>query len=105
MGIPLPPAARQQLVRRLARLEGQVAGVRAMVAAHRNAVAILTQIAAAQGALDAAAYALIDHHARHCLDCDDPGGPAAQAQLTELISAVEALLRHAPQPPHEGLAS
>lgn len=75
--------------------------MRGMVGEGRDAVAVLTQVRAVQGALNAAAYMLIDHQARHCLDVDDPADPAGQARLGELISALEGLLNHAAEPRHE----
>ena len=50
-----------------ARVEGQVRGVRGMVEDDRYCIDVLTQIGAAQAALDKVALGLLDEHARHCV--------------------------------------
>ncbi len=56
-----------KLIRRLARVEGQVAGVRRMVEEDRYCMEVLTQIAAARSALSQAGVELVSHHMEHCL--------------------------------------
>ena len=53
-------------LRRLARIEGQVRGVRQMVEAERYCADILDQIAAAQNALRAVARETLRNHLKHC---------------------------------------
>jgi DNA-binding FrmR family transcriptional regulator len=86
-------ASKDQLLKRLSRVEGQVRGVTRMVEDDRYCIDVLTQIAAAQAALDKIALGLLDGHARHCLagEGEGPVGPAAQAD--ELMGAVGRLLR------------
>jgi DNA-binding FrmR family transcriptional regulator len=86
-------ATRQQLRNRLARLEGQLRGVRGMLEEDRPTLEILTQLAAVQGALDLVALGLVDQHAMHCLhgERDAPGEP--RAQVDELMTAMGRLLR------------
>jgi DNA-binding FrmR family transcriptional regulator len=52
---------------RLKRIEGQVRGVARMIEEDRYCIDILTQISAAQAALDKVALGLLDDHARHCM--------------------------------------
>jgi len=84
-------ANKEQLRKRLARIEGQVRGVARMVDEDRYCIDVLTQIGAIQAALDKVALGLLDDHAKHCVI----GGEAAsQAQRTdELMGAVGRLLR------------
>lgn len=84
-------ATKEELDKRLARIEGQVRGVRAMVADERYCIDVLTQISAAQAALDKVALGLLDDHARHCV----AGAKGAkQTELTdELMSSVGRLMR------------
>ncbi len=86
-------ATKPQLLRRLARLEGQVRGVRGMVAEGRPPLEIATQLTALQGALELVALGLLDQHAMHCLlgGGDGPDDPRAQAD--EILAAVGRLLR------------
>jgi DNA-binding FrmR family transcriptional regulator len=84
-------ATKEQLLKRLARVEGQVRGVGRMVEDDRYCIDVLTQISAIQAALDKVALGLLDDHARHCVigaDRDD------QADRTdELMAAVGRLMR------------
>jgi DNA-binding FrmR family transcriptional regulator len=85
-------ATKDQLSKRLRRIEGQVRGIEKMVDEDRYCVEVLTQISAVQAALDKVALSLLDQHARHCVvDGNAPGEPA---ELTdELMAAVARLMR------------
>lgn len=85
-------ASKEQLLDRLARIEGQVRGVAKMVEADRYCIDVVTQINAARAALDKVALGLLDGHVRHCLveghgGPDDPGD-----QADELMGAVGRML-------------
>jgi CsoR family transcriptional regulator, copper-sensing transcriptional repressor len=82
-------ASKDQLNKRLARIEGQVRGVARMVDDDRYCIDVLTQIAAIQAALDKVALGLLDGHTRHCLI----GHGSAEASADELMSAVSRLMR------------
>jgi DNA-binding FrmR family transcriptional regulator len=60
-------ATRKTIDRRLARVEGQVAGLRRMVAENRYCVDVLTQLAAVRGALDELGAELVACHMRTCV--------------------------------------
>ena len=85
-------ASKRQLLNRLARVEGQVRGVRAMVQDDRYCIDVLTQINAVQAALDKIALGLLDGHARHCLIGEGEGPQAPDAQADELMGAVGRML-------------
>ena len=85
-------ATKDQLQKRLRRIEGQVRGIERMVEDDRYCIDVLTQISAVQAALDKVALGLLDGHARHCV----VGGQAEGApdELTdELMAAVGRLMR------------
>jgi CsoR family transcriptional regulator, copper-sensing transcriptional repressor len=86
-------ATKDELLTRLSRVEGQVRGVAGMVEDDRYCIDVVTQISAAQAALEKIALGLLDDHVRHCLvgEGDAPGGPADQAD--ELMGAVGRLVR------------
>jgi DNA-binding FrmR family transcriptional regulator len=84
-------ATKDELDKRLARIEGQVRGVRAMVDDERYCIDVLTQISAVQAALDKVALGLLDGHARTCVA--DADGPRKQEMTDELMSSVGRLLR------------
>jgi len=81
-------ASKDELLRRLARVEGQVRGVGRMVEQDRYCIDVLTQIAAARAALDGISLGLLDGHARHCVLGDGEAPSDPQAQIDELMGAV-----------------
>jgi DNA-binding FrmR family transcriptional regulator len=60
-------ATKDQLLARLARIEGQIRGIEGMVSDDRYCIDILTQISAVQAALDRVALGLLDGHAHTCV--------------------------------------
>ena len=84
-------ASKDQLIKRLRRIEGQVGGIERMVAEERYCIDVLTQISAVQAALDKVALGLLDDHAHHCVmgaqDNDRDAKP------DELMAAVGRLMR------------
>jgi DNA-binding FrmR family transcriptional regulator len=84
-------ATKDQLHRRLRRIEGQVRGVQRMVAEDRYCIDVLTQVAAIQAALDKVALGLLDGHAHTCVvGAEDEG---RDARTGEMMAAVGRLLR------------
>jgi len=84
-------ATKDQLLKRLNRVEGQVRGVKRMVEEDRYCIDVLTQISAAQAALDKVALGLLDEHARHCVVQAEDG---ERIEMTdELMAAVGRLMR------------
>jgi CsoR family transcriptional regulator, copper-sensing transcriptional repressor len=84
-------ATKAQLLTRLRRIEGQVRGIGGMVEEDRYCIDVLTQVAAAQAALDKVALGLLDGHARTCVvgaEADQQEGRTA-----EMMAAVGRLLR------------
>jgi CsoR family transcriptional regulator, copper-sensing transcriptional repressor len=86
-------ATKDDLLKRLSRIEGQVRGVAAMVEDDRYCIDVLTQIRAIQAALDKIALGLLDGHARHCLAGEGAGPATPDAQADELMGAVGRMLR------------
>jgi DNA-binding FrmR family transcriptional regulator len=76
------------LLKRLARVEGQVRGVARMVEAERYCIDVVTQINAVRAALDRIALGLVDDHVRHCLK--EP--QHADEQADELMLALGRML-------------
>jgi CsoR family transcriptional regulator, copper-sensing transcriptional repressor len=65
--IQASPEAQEDLQKRLARIEGQVRGVRKMVDEERNCEAILQQLAAIRAAVQQASIVLVRSYATKCL--------------------------------------
>ena len=81
-------ASRDDLLKRLARVEGQVRGLARMVEDERYCIDIVTQINAARAALDKIALGLVDDHVRHCLE----EGRNSDRRADELMDAVGRML-------------
>jgi DNA-binding FrmR family transcriptional regulator len=84
-------ATKEQLQRRLRRIEGQVRGIEGMVEDDRYCIDVLTQIGAVQAALDKVALGLLDDHAHHCVVGAEAG--KREDRTTELMAAVARLMR------------
>src|SRR5215204_2256264 len=84
-------ATKEQLLKRLRRIQGQVGGIERMIEDDRYCIEVMTQISAVQAALDKVALGLLDDHARHCV----VGGPDTKKEerTEELMAAVGRLMR------------
>ena len=85
-------ASKDQLTKRLARIEGQIRGISKMVEEDRYCTDVLSQINAARAALDKVALGLLDGHARHCLMGAGDGPDDPDAQVDEMMEAVGRML-------------
>jgi DNA-binding FrmR family transcriptional regulator len=82
------------LLRRLARIEGQVRGVRGMVDDEAYCIDLITQLSAVTRALDGVALKLLEDHAQHCVrGAVERGGDEAEERLDEVIDAVRRFAR------------
>ena len=81
-------ATKQQLMERLAKIEGQVRGVAKVVEEDRYCIDVVTQINAATAALDKVGLGLPDGHVRHCLIGGHGGPTDPDEQAQEVMGAV-----------------
>jgi DNA-binding FrmR family transcriptional regulator len=85
---------KDDLRRRLRRIEGQVRGLQQMVEDDRYCIDVLTPVSAVTKALQSVAVGLFDEHLRHCVaDAVAAGGEEADDKLDEASAAVARLLR------------
>jgi CsoR family transcriptional regulator, copper-sensing transcriptional repressor len=85
--------SREDYLRRLNRIEGQVRGISGMIEQDRYCIDVLTQIASVTKALEAVGLGLLDEHLRHCVvHAAETGGDEADARLDEAMAAVKRLL-------------
>ena len=82
-------------LKRLARIEGQVRGLQRMINEDTYCIDVLTQVNAVSAALKGVAVGLLDEHVRHCVSQATKAGNAAQADkmVTEATRAIERLVR------------
>jgi DNA-binding FrmR family transcriptional regulator len=75
------------LAKRINRIEGQVRGIGRMIDEDRYCIDILTQVSAAQSALDALALQLLEHHLHGCVQhaVKSGEGDHAIAEALEVI--------------------
>lgn len=85
-------ASKDQLQKRLRRIEGQVRGVQKMVEEDRYCIDVLTQISAIQAALDKVALGVVDEHMRHCI-IGGHGGGTPEELSDELMAAIGRLVK------------
>jgi DNA-binding FrmR family transcriptional regulator len=79
---------------RLRRIEGQVRGLQRMVDEDAYCIDILTQIAAANRALQGVALELLDAHLDTCVrEAVNAGGPEADAKIAEASGAIARLVK------------
>jgi len=85
----------EDIVQRLRRLEGQVQGIQRMVREGRSCLDVLTQLAAARGALQEVELLLLRGHLETCVaDAMRAGSPTVEArQIDEIITAL-ARMKH-----------
>ena len=79
---------------RLAKIEGQLAGIRRMYESDRYCIDVLDQISAARAGLEAAALLILDDHVNGCIvEALESGN--GEAKTAEMLAAVKRLVRSA----------
>jgi DNA-binding FrmR family transcriptional regulator len=85
---------KQALLKRLARIEGQVRGIARMIEEERYCVDVLDQVSAVTKGLQTVSVALVREHLDHCVAdavrSDEDGG---RARLDEAALAIERLVK------------
>lgn len=85
--VPRGHAHTSALSKRLNRIEGQIRGIARMVEDDRYCVDILTQVGAAQSALDALARKILEHHLHGCVAHAVTSGDGARA-IDEALAVI-----------------
>ena len=90
----LAHGTKDDYLKRLRRIEGQVRGLQRMVEEEQYCIDILTQVSAVTKALQAVALGLLDEHLGHCVvDAAKAGGAEAEEKLKEASDAIARLVR------------
>ncbi len=81
-------------LKRLRRVEGQVRGIQKMVEDDKYCIDVLTQVSAVTKALQAVALGLLDEHMAHCVvNAARAGGAEQETKLREASEAIARLVR------------
>ena len=86
--------SKDDYLKRLRRIEGQVRGVQKMVDSDVYCIDILTQVSAITKALQAVSLGLLEDHVSHCVvDAARESDEAAQVKVREAADAIARLVR------------
>jgi DNA-binding FrmR family transcriptional regulator len=85
---------KDEYLKRLRRIEGQVRGLQRMISEDKYCIDILTQVSAVTKALQSVAIGLLEEHLSHCVSqAVLEGGDTATAKVREASDAVARLVR------------
>ena len=85
---------KDDLLKRLRRIEGQTRGLQRMVDEEQYCIDILTQVSAMTSALRAVSLALLQDHLQHCVvEAARAGDDEARAKVDEAMAAIGRLAR------------
>lgn len=86
--------SKDEYLKRLRRVEGQVRGLQRMVDEDVYCIDILTQVAAVTKALQAVSLGLLEDHVAHCVvDAARQGDEEAAVKVREAADAIARLVR------------
>ena len=86
--------SKEDYLKRLRRIEGQVRGVHKMVENDTYCIDVLTQVSAITKALQAVSLGLLEDHVGHCVvDAARESDDAAAAKVAEASAAIARLVR------------
>jgi DNA-binding FrmR family transcriptional regulator len=86
--------SKDDYLKRLRRIEGQVRGIQKMVEADTYCIDILTQVSAVNRALQAVSLGLLEDHVGHCVvDAARESDEAADVKVREAAAAIARLVR------------
>jgi DNA-binding FrmR family transcriptional regulator len=85
---------KEDYLKRLRRIEGQVRGLHKMIEDDKYCIDILTQVSATTRALEAVALGLLEAHLGHCVaQAVAEGGEVADQKVREASAAIARLVR------------
>lgn len=86
--------SKQDYLKRLARIEGQIRGIARMVDDDTYCIDVLTQVSAATKALQTVSLGLLEDHIGHCVvDAARDSDEAARDKVVEASAAIGRLVR------------
>ena len=86
--------SKDEYLKRLKRIEGQIRGLEKMVEDDKYCIDILTQVSAATRALQSVALGLLEDHLSHCVtQAAAEGGDVAAQKVREASDAIARLVK------------
>jgi CsoR family transcriptional regulator, copper-sensing transcriptional repressor len=87
--------SKDDYLKRLRRVEGQVRGLQRMIEEDTYCIDVLTQVSAVTRALQSVSVGLLDEHVRHCVREAAVSGDSDRTEelITEATKAIERLLK------------
>jgi DNA-binding FrmR family transcriptional regulator len=87
-------AGKDDYLKRLRKIEGQIRGLQRMVESDRYCIDVLTQVSSATKALQSVAIGLLEDHLGHCvMEAAAEGGEVADQKVREASDAIARLVR------------
>lgn len=86
-----PPSVKQDLTNRLSRVEGQIRGIKGMIAKDVYCDDVITQLAATQSALNSVTKLLLEGHLKGCVKDRLENGE--EEVLDELLVTIQKMMR------------
>jgi DNA-binding FrmR family transcriptional regulator len=85
---------KEEYLKRLRRIEGQVRGLQRMVEEDKYCIDVLTQVSAVTKALQSVSLGLLDDHLAHCVaEAVAVGGDTAAEKVREASDAIARLVK------------
>ena len=84
--------SKEEILKRLRRIEGQVKGIHRMIEEDKNCVEILTQVAAVRAAINRAGGLILEKHSLTCIENAASSDDKKQA-LSELAKTMQSFMR------------
>ena len=85
---------KDDVLKRLRRIEGQARGLQRMVEGEEYCIDILTQVSAMTKALQAVSLGLLEEHMQHCVvDAARAGEEEGAAKVAEAVEAISRLVK------------
>lgn len=84
--------SKEDILKRLRRIEGQVKGIQKMIEEDKNCVDILTQVAAVRAAINKAGSLILEKHSMTCIENAASSEDKKQA-LSDLARTMQSFMR------------
>ena len=85
---------REDIVKRLNRIEGQVKGISRMINEDQKCTEILTQVSAVRAAVNSVGGIILEKYANECvMKSFDQGNPNKEEELANMMSTIQKFLK------------